>query len=202
MKDHIESQTQKTSAQPLNQHLSTFARNHARTRNGSIPGDVDVMGHYYWLKNHDALVRINPFVWLPIHTQKAQRIRNFKHTREHDDNNKDPFERTICKIGHDAVSVPNQKQPKPTRKSTSKETTRTAQNNPNTPSKSTNQIAITKAVNKSLHQHHLQLTFARHKTNAFNKMMRFDVPSEIMFAIKEIIVATQRDKPHDRHKSP
>ena len=98
--------------------------------------------------------------------------------------------------------MPNQKQPEPEKISLSKETTRTAQNNPNTPSKSTNQIAITETVNKSLPQHHLQLTFTRHKTNAFKKLIRFVVPSEIMSTVRELIVATSRDKPHDKHKSP
>ena len=143
MKDHIKSQTQKTSAQPLNQHLSAFARNHAHTRNGNIPGDMDVMGQH-WLENHDALFWINPFVWPRIPTHWRHNVSEISDTRGNmtTTTTKTHFEGTACKIGHDAVSwyippvsVPNQKQPKPERVSLSKETTRTAQNNLNTPSK-------------------------------------------------------------------
>ena len=80
-RDHINCETQKTSAPPLNQHLYTLARNHAHTRNGNIPESVDVMGQHC-LENHDALFWINPFVMsTKSHTlKKAQRIRNFRHT--------------------------------------------------------------------------------------------------------------------------
>ena len=131
------------------------------------------------LENHDALFWDQPCCDVTkSHTlKKAQRIRNFRHTKGHDnnnDNNNDevPFEGTTCNIGHDAVSwyLPSRQCAEPETTETREKisikrhnTTRTAKNNPNTPSKSTNQIEITEAVNKSLPQHHLQLTFTRHK---------------------------------------
>ena len=54
---------------------------------------------------------------------------------------------------------------------------------------------------QSLPQHYLQLTSTRHKTNASNKLLRFAVQLGIMYTIRELIVATPRDKPHDRHHS-
>ena len=50
----------------------------------------------HWLENHDALFWINPLVMATkSHTlKKAQRIRNFRHTKGHDNNNnEDPFRR-------------------------------------------------------------------------------------------------------------
>ena len=172
MQDHINCETQKTSAPSLDQHLYTLARNHAHTRNGNIPGDVDAMGQHC-LENHDALFWINPFVMSRSPTHQRHNVSEISDTREDTTTTttKTHFEGTTCNIGHDAVSwyllplsVPNQKQLKPERISLSKETTRTTQNNPNTPNKSTNQIEITDAINKSSPQHHhLQLTFTRHK---------------------------------------
>ena len=39
-------------------------------------------------------------------------------------------------------------------------------------------------------------------TNTIDKLMRFVVPSQIMSIVRELTVATPRDKPHDKHKSP
>ena len=123
MQDHINCETQKTSAPSLNQHLYTLARNHAHTRNGNIPESVDVMGQHC-LENHDALFWINPFVMSRSPTHQRHNVSEISDTREDmtTTTTKNQFEGTTCNIGHDAVSwyflpvsVPNQKQPKPER---------------------------------------------------------------------------------------
>ena len=53
----------------------------------------------------------------------------------------------------------------------------------------------------TLPQHHLQLTSTRRKTNALNMLIRFVVPLEIMSTVIALIVATPREKPHDKHHS-
>ena len=175
MQHHINCQTSKNSASPLNQHLSILAKIRGNTRNGYIPGEVDAMGQNT-LKNHNALFWINPFAWPREHThtkKKEQRIRNFKHTRENDDNNNnDPFEKNnlqnCTRRGFSCTflpsNVPNQNQPKHELHRTIRKTIRKHE-----------PIEFTEANNKSLPQHHLQLTSTRHNTSALNKLIRFVV---------------------------
>ena len=66
---------------PLNQHLYTLARNHARTRNGNIPESVDVMGQHC-LENHDALFWINPFVMSRSPTHQKHNVSEISDTRK------------------------------------------------------------------------------------------------------------------------
>ena len=91
--------------------------------------------------------------------------------------------KNTCKIAHDAVSlylppvsVPNQKQPNPNKRtSTSKENNTIGTEQSEKPSENTKQIAITEANNRTPPQHHLQLTSTRHNTNVLNKLIRFVV---------------------------
>ena len=53
--------------------------------------------------------------------------------------------------------------------------------------------------NKTLPQHHLQLTSTRHKTNALNKLIRFVVPLEIMSTVRALIRCHTKRKSHDKH---
>ena len=116
--------------------------------------------------------------------KKKQHFRNFKHTREKDDNsNNDPFEKKqLYKIAHDVVSlylppvsVPNQKQPNPKRTSISKEKNTIGTKTIRKTSENTKQIAITEANNRTPPKHHLQLTSTRHNTDVVNKLIRFVV---------------------------
>ena len=81
MQDHINCETQKTSAPSLDQHLPMLAKNHAHTRNGNIPGDVDAMGQQ-WLENDDALFWVNPLVLSRSPTHQRHNVFKISDTRE------------------------------------------------------------------------------------------------------------------------
>ena len=134
MQHHINCQTSKNSASPLNQHLSILAKIRGNTRNGYIPGEVDAM-EQNTLKNHNALFWINPFAWPREHTHTKKRTTYpiFQtHERNDDNNNNDPFEKQVAKLHTTRflLYLPPIKctEPEPTE-------TRTAQNNPKNHSK-------------------------------------------------------------------
>ena len=175
MQHHINCQTQKISASPLTQHLSTLAKIRGNTRNGYIPGEVDAM-EQNTLKNHNALFWINPFAWprKHTHTHKKNNVSEISNTREKMTTitTTTRSKKTSCKIAHDAVSpVPSSHQMYRTR--TNRNTNGTEQSEK--PFENTNQIEFTEANNKPLPQDHLQLTSTRHNTNALNKLIRFVV---------------------------
>ena len=91
----------------------------------NTPRDVDATGQKSEEKPWRTL-QDQPFcVATKLQTHQKHDVSEISDTREKNDHNNkhNPFERQICKIGHDAVSlclppvsVPNQKQPKPVRK--------------------------------------------------------------------------------------
>ena len=131
------------------------------------------------------------------HTEKEQRIRNFKHTRENDDNNNnDPFEKknlqNCTRCGFSCTFLPSMY-----RTRTNRNTNVTEQSEK--PFENTNQIEFTEANNKSLPQHHLQLISTRHNTDVLNKLIRFVVSFGDHVTVGELVAATPRNKSHDKH---
>ena len=100
-------------------------------------------------KKHDALFLIDPFVWPRKHTQKEKCIRNFRHTRENDDNNNnDPFgKNNLQNCTRRGFSVPSSHQcaePETTEK-------RTAQKHPKNHSKTQTKSQSQKQTTKPHH---------------------------------------------------
>ena len=125
------------------------------------------------LKNRDALFWIDPFVWPRKHTYRKNNVSEISDTREKMTTitTTTYSEKQLAELHTTrflCTFLPSMCRTRNYRNTNGTETSEK-------PVENTNQIAITEANNKTSPQHHLQLTFTLHNTDALNKLIRFVV---------------------------